>query len=44
MSIYGGFQVESLLGSQSTHMRVGLGGFEGRALKKGDQIQLAQPL
>ncbi|MGO3130200.1 MAG: biotin-dependent carboxyltransferase family protein [Alcaligenes sp.] len=44
LSLYGGFQVESLLGSQSTHMRVGLGGFEGRALKKGDQIQLAQPL
>ncbi|MCX5566660.1 biotin-dependent carboxyltransferase family protein [Alcaligenes phenolicus] len=44
LSVYGGFQVESLLGSQSTHMRVGLGGFEGRALKKGDQIQLAHPL
>ena len=44
LSIYGGFQVESLLGSQSTHMRVGLGGFEGRALKKGDQMQLTQPL
>src|SRR5690606_30876998 len=29
---------------QSTHMRVGLGGFEGRALKKGDQIALARPL
>ena len=44
LSVFGGFQVESLLGSQSTHMRVGLGGFEGRALKKEDQLGLAQSL
>ncbi len=44
LAVHGGFQVEPILGSQSTHMRVGLGGFEGRALKKGDQIALARPL
>lgn len=35
----GGFDIPAWLGSQSTHLRAGAGGWEGRALKKGDQIR-----
>lgn len=41
LAVYGGFAVDPVLGSQSTHMRVGLGGWEGRALRKGDVVPLA---
>jgi biotin-dependent carboxylase-like uncharacterized protein len=36
----GGFAVASTLGSLSTHSRSGIGGFEGRALRLGDQLPL----
>jgi antagonist of KipI len=32
--------VEPFLGSASTHVLSGLGGFEGRALRKGDRVEL----
>jgi antagonist of KipI len=37
--VRGGIAVKPLLGSASTHMLTGLGGFEGRALRKGDVLK-----
>src|SRR5208283_2765442 len=39
LCIAGGIQVEHFLGSASTHLLSGLGGFAGRALRKGDVLQ-----
>ncbi|MAM13689.1 MAG: allophanate hydrolase [Rhizobiaceae bacterium] len=36
----GGIDVPVLLGSRATHVRNGMGGFEGRALKAGDRLNL----
>jgi biotin-dependent carboxylase-like uncharacterized protein len=36
----GGIDVPVVMGSRSTYVRGGLGGFEGRALKKGDRLSL----
>ena len=38
LTVKGGFHVPQILGSRSTHLMTRLGGYEGRALKKGDQI------
>lgn len=38
--VQGGIAVEPFLGSASTHVLSGLGGFEGRALRKGDRVEL----
>lgn len=43
LCIAGGIQAESFLGSASTHLLSGLGGFAGRALRKGDVLQLGAP-
>lgn len=40
MCVQGGIAVEPLLGSASTHILSGLGGFEGRALRKGDVLDI----
>ncbi len=40
LCVHGGIAVEPLLGSASTHILTGLGGWEGRALKKGDVLQV----
>lgn len=40
LSVKGGFKVEKWLGSRSTNAAVGIGGFEGRRLKKDDRIFL----
>jgi biotin-dependent carboxylase-like uncharacterized protein len=40
MGVEGGFDAAPVLGSQSTYMRAGLGGFEGRALRAGDLLPL----
>jgi antagonist of KipI len=37
----GGFSVPEVMGSKSTYIRGGIGGYEGRALKKGDKISLS---
>lgn len=42
LCIRGGIQVERPLGSASTHVLSCLGGFQGRALKKGDMLQVAR--
>lgn len=38
MSVHGGFCVEKWLGSYSTNLKAGAGGFFGRQLKKGDEL------
>ncbi len=38
MAVRGGFQVPVVMGSRSTYIRAALGGFEGRALRKGDVL------
>ena len=43
LSVAGGVLVEKLLGSASTHLLSGLGGFGGRALRKGDILAIGQP-
>jgi antagonist of KipI len=40
LCIQGGIAVDLLLGSASTHVLSGLGGFEGRALRRGDRLEL----
>ena len=40
LSVAGGIDVPVVLGSRSTHLRAGFGGFEGRALRAGDRLPL----
>jgi antagonist of KipI len=40
LSISGGIYVEPVLGSRSTDLRAGFGGFEGRSLRDGDVLPL----
>lgn len=39
LALAGGIGVEPVLGSRSTNLASGFGGFEGRALRKGDRIR-----
>lgn len=41
LCVQGGFEVKPFLGSASTHLLSGLGGFEGRPLRKGDVLKIA---
>lgn len=38
LAVHGGWSVPPWMGSRSTHLMAGIGGNQGRALKKGDQI------
>jgi antagonist of KipI len=40
LCVHGGISVKLFLGSASTHILSGLGGFEGRALRKGDVVRI----
>ena len=40
LCVQGGIDVPLFLGSASTHLLSGLGGFEGRALRKGDALKI----
>ncbi len=42
LCVHGGIAVKPLLGSASTHILTGLGGHEGRPLKKGDVLQIGE--
>jgi antagonist of KipI len=42
LCVRGGIAVKSFLGSASTHVLSGLGGFAGRALRKGDVLQIGE--
>ena len=44
LAVHGGFAITEVLGSQSTYLRSHFGGWQGRALKKGDEIALNRPL
>ena len=39
LAVQGGFAVEPVMGSRSTYVRGGFGGFQGRALRKGDVLE-----
>lgn len=39
----GGIDVPKIMGSKSTYLRCNFGGYEGRALKKGDKINIKAP-
>jgi antagonist of KipI len=43
LAIAGGVQVSPFLGSASTHLLSGLGGHQGRALQKGDELRIGEP-
>lgn len=38
MAVSGGFDVNQVMGSSSTYLRAGIGGYEGRPLKTGDTL------
>jgi antagonist of KipI len=40
LSVHGGFALGEWLGSKSTNLKVSVGGFEGRALRKNDEFSL----
>lgn len=42
LAVEGGFDAAPVLGSQSTYVRAGLGGFAGRPLRTGDMLPLRQ--
>jgi len=44
MAVHGGFQLNSVFDSASTYLRSGIGGFQGRALKRGDVVDIHEPL
>jgi biotin-dependent carboxylase-like uncharacterized protein len=44
LAVHGGFDIPSVLGSQSTYLRSQFGGWHGRALKRHDEIPLRRPL
>ncbi|KQL54257.1 KipI antagonist [Heyndrickxia shackletonii] len=43
LAVAGGFSVPTVMGSKSTYLNAGIGGFNGRALKTGDHISVNQP-
>lgn len=43
LAVSGGLAVPEILGSRSTYLRAGIGGFEGRALQAGDVVPAAGP-
>lgn len=43
LAVAGGLQVHKALGSASTHLLSRFGGYQGRALKRGDILELAAP-
>ncbi len=44
LAVSGGFELPLVMGSMSTNLKCGLGGFTGRALKKGDALPLRYQL
>ncbi|MBO9515259.1 MAG: biotin-dependent carboxyltransferase family protein [Variovorax sp.] len=43
LAVAGGIDVPEILGSRSTDLKAGFGGFEGRALKAGDRLVCGEP-
>ena len=42
LCVHGGIAVEPFLGSSSTHVMTGLGGFQGRSLRPGDVLKIGE--
>ena len=42
LAVAGGIDVPEVMGSRSTYLRAGIGGFQGRALEKGDEVPTGQ--
>lgn len=42
MAVAGGIDVPAVMGSRSTYIRAGLGGYQGRALESGDQLAIGE--
>jgi len=42
LAVAGGFDVPHVMGSKSTYLRGGFGGFEGRSLRRGDLLTLGE--
>jgi antagonist of KipI len=40
MAVHGGFKLKSVFDSSSTYLRSAMGGFQGRALKRGDVVDI----
>lgn len=43
MAVRGGFDIDPWMGSRSTHLRAGAGGYQGRALTAGDILSFRHP-
>ncbi|SDX54226.1 antagonist of KipI [Marininema mesophilum] len=43
LAVAGGFAVEPVMGSRSTYLKAGIGGWKGRALEKGDKLPVGLP-
>ncbi len=43
LAVAGGFNVPNVMDSKSTYIRAGIGGYKGRNLKKGDDLELGNP-
>ena len=44
LAVHGGFALTPVLGSTSTYLRSAMGGWQGRALRRDDEIPLLRPL
>lgn len=42
LAVAGGISVSQVMGSKSTYLRAGIGGFNGRTLKKGDVVNIGE--
>ncbi|QDR82343.1 biotin-dependent carboxyltransferase family protein [Sporomusa termitida] len=43
LAVAGGYQVAGVMGSKSTYLRAGIGGYQGRALQTGDVLAVNPP-
>lgn len=43
LAVAGGYDISEVMGSKSTYLRAGIGGFQGRGLQKDDVLQLKSP-
>lgn len=43
LSVAGGYEIPEVMGSKSTYLRAGIGGFQGRAMAKDDVLKLGSP-
>lgn len=44
LAVAGGYNIPEVMGSKSTYLRAGIGGFQGRVLQKDDVLQVKSPI